>query len=265
MIGTYRGLRTVWHNGDDAGYRTIILQFPEQYFSVIILANGGDVDTNALADKVADIFLSGSFASQVRAARNDPPHVEVMVDPKMLDAVVGDYALSPGFIITFSRESGELFAQATGQRKYPVFWAADNAVFWKIVDAHFTFDAPDGDGHITGGVHHQNGKNMPAKKIIPRALTAEQIKDYLGDFYSAELRTIYTVTYSDGLLSVRYPRGEILLKPSGPDTFAGGFPIGALTFSRAPDGSCDGFAIDDGRVKKLRFAKVTITPVAQQP
>ncbi len=263
VIGTYRGLPIVWHTGADAGYRTIVLRFPEQHFSAIILANAADVDTRTLADKVADIFLSGSFASPARASQNDATRVAIKVDPKSLDAIVGDYALSPGLVITFSREGNELFAQATGQRKYPVFWSADNTVFWKVVDAHFTFDPPDGDGQITRGVLHQNGKDTPAKKIIRRALTAKQIKDYSGDFYSAELRTIYTVTYTDGHLSVRYPRGEIALGSSGPDTFAGAFPIRALAFFRAPDGNCIGFTIDDARVKWLRFEKVRITPVAQ--
>jgi CubicO group peptidase (beta-lactamase class C family) len=261
VIGTYRGLATVSHEGGAAGYRAIILRFPDEHFSVIILANVGDA-YSALAYRVADIYLSGSFSSPP-VARNDRVSAEIKVAPKTLDAVVGDYALAPDFIITFSREGDQLFAQATGQRRYPVFWSADNTVFWKVVDAHFTFDAPDGDGRVTGGVHHQNGRDKPAKKI--GALTAEQIKDYSGDFYSAELRTIYTVAAVDGVVSVRYPRREIALKPSGPDTFAGAYPIGALTFSRAPDGSCDGFTIDDGRVQKLRFAKVTVAPVGRQP
>ena len=39
MIGEYRGLKTVGHTGSDAGYRANILRFPEQRFTVIILAN----------------------------------------------------------------------------------------------------------------------------------------------------------------------------------------------------------------------------------
>jgi hypothetical protein len=43
-INTYRGLETVGHGGADAGYRTNILRFPEQRFTVIILANAADLN-----------------------------------------------------------------------------------------------------------------------------------------------------------------------------------------------------------------------------
>jgi len=266
-IRTYRGLPTVSHSGLVAGYRTIMLRFPEQHFSVIILANAGDVGTYALAQKVADIYLVSSFTSP-RDAQHGPARAEIKIDAKKLDAVVGDYVLWRGgsiVIATVSREGDQLFAQASRQPKYPVYWSADNTIFWKLVDAYFIFDAPDGDGRITGGVLHLNGEDTRAEKIVPRPLTDEEIKDYSGDFYSAELRTIYTVISEDGRLLVRYPRGVIDLKPAGRDTFAGGFPIGALVFSRATDGRCDGFTVNGGRVQKLRFAKVTIIPVVQQP
>ena len=42
-IGKYRGLRTVEHAGADAAYRTNILRFPDQHFSVVVLANAGDL------------------------------------------------------------------------------------------------------------------------------------------------------------------------------------------------------------------------------
>jgi hypothetical protein len=40
--GTYKGLKTVSHSGALAGYRAQLVRFPEQQFSVIILANRDD-------------------------------------------------------------------------------------------------------------------------------------------------------------------------------------------------------------------------------
>lgn len=55
--GTYRGLRTVNHAGSLAGYRAQLLRFPDQRFSVIILANRGDANPTRKTYQVADILL----------------------------------------------------------------------------------------------------------------------------------------------------------------------------------------------------------------
>lgn len=55
--GKYKGINTVYHSGELAGYRTYFLRFPEQEFSVIILANRSDADPASMSYQVADIFL----------------------------------------------------------------------------------------------------------------------------------------------------------------------------------------------------------------
>jgi hypothetical protein len=60
-LGEYRGLKTVSHSGGDAGYTSNILQFPEQHFSVIILANTGGLNLTAVSQNIADKYLDGKF------------------------------------------------------------------------------------------------------------------------------------------------------------------------------------------------------------
>src|ERR1700693_5167892 len=101
-IGKCRGLRTVEHSGGDAAYRTNILRFPEQRFSVVLLANAGDLRPATLSFKIADIYLKDRLQpTPDKPSLGDKP--EVTIDPKVLDAYVGDYELRPGFIISFSK------------------------------------------------------------------------------------------------------------------------------------------------------------------
>ncbi len=60
-IGTYNGLKTVSHGGSLAGYRSILLRFPEQQFSVVILANRSDANPSEKALQIADIFLQDDY------------------------------------------------------------------------------------------------------------------------------------------------------------------------------------------------------------
>lgn len=63
--GEYKGLRTVGHGGSFMGFRTVLLRFPEERFSVIILANLGTVNPGALARKVADVYLERSIGKSL--------------------------------------------------------------------------------------------------------------------------------------------------------------------------------------------------------
>lgn len=63
---------------------------------------------------------------------------------------------------------------------------------------------------------------------------------------------------------VRYPRGELDLQPVGTDAFTTGFPIGNLKFACANDGKCNELSIDDGRVKQLRFDRISLDPIGSK-
>jgi CubicO group peptidase (beta-lactamase class C family) len=70
-IGTYRGLKTVSHGGSLAGYRAQLLRFPEQQFSVIMLANRSDADPSEKAFRIADIFLQDDYLKDDESGENE--------------------------------------------------------------------------------------------------------------------------------------------------------------------------------------------------
>ncbi|MEE8130889.1 MAG: serine hydrolase domain-containing protein [Vicinamibacterales bacterium] len=63
ILGDYRGLRTVGHDGSMMGFRATYLQFPEQRFSVAIACNLGNISPGVLARQVADLYLADSFTA----------------------------------------------------------------------------------------------------------------------------------------------------------------------------------------------------------
>src|SRR5580693_2570315 len=76
FISTYRGLPIVEHGGALFGYRTELLRFPQQNFSVITLCNLGTSSPRRLANQVAEIYLEGQLAP------NRPASVAAQVDSK---------------------------------------------------------------------------------------------------------------------------------------------------------------------------------------
>ena len=57
FLDPYQGHKRMSHDGNTIGFRTTIQRFPSDQLTVIVLANRADVDPQALALKVADLYL----------------------------------------------------------------------------------------------------------------------------------------------------------------------------------------------------------------
>ncbi len=57
FIGSYRGLKEIWHSGHSRGFTTRITRFPEKKFTVLILTNRNDAQLADLPHQVVDLCL----------------------------------------------------------------------------------------------------------------------------------------------------------------------------------------------------------------
>ena len=73
MIGTYRGLKTVFHDGADAGFRSYVTWFEEPEVGIAVLTNLGSIQPRRLALEVADVVMADAFPDAKVAA---PPRDE---------------------------------------------------------------------------------------------------------------------------------------------------------------------------------------------
>jgi CubicO group peptidase (beta-lactamase class C family) len=91
----YRGLHTVRHGGAWAGYRSDLLRFPDQHFSVACLCNVGNANPYRRADEVADIYLGGLMKARdpkKESAGAGKKEISGMaLTTEQLQAYVGDY------------------------------------------------------------------------------------------------------------------------------------------------------------------------------
>ncbi|MFZ1730264.1 MAG: serine hydrolase [Bacteroidota bacterium] len=88
----------------------------------------------------------------------------IIISAAILDRYLGRYELKPGFDLTITREDTQLFAQATGQPKFELFPSSDNNFYLKVVNAQVTF-VTEGAEPATSLILHQNGRDMPAKRV----------------------------------------------------------------------------------------------------
>ena len=151
------GRSIIWHNGGTGGFHSFIAFERDSGRAVVVLANASQ-DIDDIGMHVMDPSTPLREPAPVSA------HTEIAVDPATLDRFVGEYQLAPAFSITITRENGALWAEATGQSKFPIFPEAPERFFYKVVDAQITFTV-DPAGKVTGLILHQNGNDVPGTRI----------------------------------------------------------------------------------------------------
>lgn len=91
-------------------------------------------------------------------------HKIVKIDPNIYEGYVGRYQLTPSISATVIHEGEHLFVQINGQPRYEMYPAGSNNFFLRVARAEITFKT-DNHGAASGLVLHQNGRDLPGKKI----------------------------------------------------------------------------------------------------
>ena len=139
-------------------------------------ASGVDASLTFVQDKdgkVTQLVLHQNGDHEARKTSGEVPkdRVAIKLEPKILDAYVGQYELTPEAIFTIRRDGENLRAQLTGQPSVPILPESETDFFYTVVDAQLTF-VKDAKGKVTELVLHQNG-DKTAKKVHPRSACLE--------------------------------------------------------------------------------------------
>ncbi|MCR4342263.1 MAG: serine hydrolase [Gemmatimonadaceae bacterium] len=149
---TQSGVRIFSHDGGTGGHRSFAAFDPVRRVAVIVLS--------ASAADVTDIgrHLLDNAYPLVRE------RVAITLPPESLDGLVGEYALTPEFHITITREGSQMYLQATGQPRFPLYAESENSFFLRVVEAQVTFTRGP-DGRATTLTLHQGGASTPAPRV----------------------------------------------------------------------------------------------------
>ena len=253
-VGRYRGARLVEHGGADAGYRTVASRFPEDGLAVVVLCNAASADPTALARGVSDIYLTGRLTPRDTQVALQG----VSVAPEALARRAGVYVQPTTLqIIELTFREGKLFVGRQGNLALTPL--AENR--FRIGGQPFEVVFADGperrfERRTLGGGPTLVFEGKPAVVAVPGAFTP-----YAGHYYSEEVQSTYRVTATDSLITLRTGTSDALdARPVFADTFlGGGYTIQFLRKGR----EIVGFEITNGRMRRVRFDRVTQQRVAR--
>lgn len=263
VIGKDKGLPTVGHGGADAGYRSDMIRYPDQHFSVAVLCNSAEVDPSGLASKVAGIVL----AKEIRGAEPATPAKEpaaksttsptVTLTAQQMLAFTGLYwnrkddafdriSVKEGQLIVDGDEP--LALRPFGESRFHI---ADKP-WGDEVEIHFVAasqDKPRGMEQSFGG-----GKPVIYEATEGATPSEAELADYTGAFVSDEIDPVYRIALDGNKLSlVRLKHEAEILRPAVRDVFTG--EIGTVRFVRDANGHVAGFVLNAHRILNFRFTK----------
>ncbi len=149
---------TVWHNGGTGGFSSFVGFDPAARVGVAILASGRTDFVDKLGDALLTVVHGGT-------ATLSPPPV-VKLSAAQLDALVGDFALSPAFHLVVTRAGDRLYLQATGQPRFRLYPDGPDSARIRVVDARLTFER-GADAGVAAAVLHQGGRDQRATRVAP--------------------------------------------------------------------------------------------------
>jgi CubicO group peptidase (beta-lactamase class C family) len=242
-ISTYRGLPIVEHNGALFGYRTVILRFPEQRFTVLCLCNVSTASTSSVSRKVADVYLEKNLRPEPSAAQSSGN--TGLPDP---GTFAGKY-LDPRThsIFSFAASAGNLVAWGANLRR-----VGPNQ-FKDLGDGTITFS---GEAATLRASLDVDGETVFAgSKIEQPHLNAAALAAVAGVYRSAELDATYNLSADKGSLVLRNSwNPPIKLNPVAQDEFEAG-DLGTLVFRRAANHRISGLSVFSGNARNVSFIK----------
>jgi CubicO group peptidase (beta-lactamase class C family) len=259
-IGKYRGLRTVDHNGADAGYRSDMIRFPDQHFSVACLCNLSTGNPASLAKKVAEVYL-GSQMQPAESAHADNA-TPINLSAAQVQARVGAYVnvKDPDDLVRWVAKEGKLQVGNVGDDDtYPVEVVGENQFRLMNRPDEFTFSTARTGAPFELTIRHADSKIETFTAVPPFAPSAGELAEYAGVYSSPEIDPLYELKVDRGpddkesLVLHRLKNGPDSLHPVARDFFTA--DVGKIRFTRDSQGVITGFLLTTGRVIDLRFER----------
>lgn len=252
--GLDESFRTISHTGGWASYRTVLMHYPEQQLSFIILGNAGDFDLDGTTKAVAHALLTyrvkpASTTTLATLVSKDAPNVKVSED--ILKKYTGSYQLGPGWAVTITLENGQLQTQANGEDKFPMDTKSDSTFWINAYGATMTF-VKDAKGEV----NLLKYKYIQAKRITPWQPDASRLDQYTGTYHSPELASEYIISINKGQLTIsnfRLGESTLGIDPTTENQFSAS--IGAIKFYTDSQNKIAGFKLSGGRIQNIRFEK----------
>jgi CubicO group peptidase (beta-lactamase class C family) len=258
-ISQYRGKQMISHGGSFVGFRAEMIRFPEQHFSVIVLANLGTINPSRLARRVAEIYL-GEVSDEMLEIQAEQPKPIKILKSRMEEKVGAYYDKKRDRIWKIILENNALFVDTSSYRFriLPIsqtrFRPVKGPVDWEIA-----FEKSSSGKPMLMKVLEEGEEPLIFEAVQMEELTLSDLEEYVGEYFSPELKVSYTIQLENKKLRLHHENpfknySDEPLEASLKDRFQVSYI--SLNFFRDEKNAVISFTMNAGRVQNIRFFKM---------
>jgi CubicO group peptidase (beta-lactamase class C family) len=257
-VSDYRGLKMISHGGAFVGFRAEMIRFPEQRFSVIILANLSAINPSKLARQVADVYLAGILSETPSSAEDNPEFISLPESQlKEKEGIYYNRLEDRAWKVYFQEETLYVDTFSFRFRLRPIgqmLFHSENSPYDMLVE----FVKPSGGKPPMMRVKREGAETQIFEAVHPERADLSQLKEYEGQYFSPELQVSYEIFLKKGQLFLRhqnpfkdYPRLPFI------HIFKDKFRASSLgiDFFRNGKNQVVSLTMNAGRVRNIRFFK----------
>jgi hypothetical protein len=239
-------------------------RYPDQRFSIICLANVGNLNADKLARQVADIYLADQFKqdeARDRLPATVPPQF-IKLSEQELARHTGSYRdpLTNEFWQVSSAEGNLVAATTKGNFKFAPL-SKDHFRSTNLNPIRELVFKTSTNKPTLMRVNTDGRKPTEFEAVTPALPTGAQLAEYVGDYYNDELQVTYKVVLEKGNLYLRKGYGRVgnnfrskdALLPTIKDQFNGGSI--SIHFIRDRQNRIAEYTLSVGRVKDLHYVR----------
>lgn len=261
-IGKYKGLKMISHGGGDAGYRTMLARFPDEKFSVNVLSNYAMFNVRDMAFRIADIYLKDKEIAE--PPKKTAPEKKIDADTRKIEIAAdtlksycGKYLVQGTLMVMVSMENEKLFVEGSGLSKTLLNAVSTDEFDLNSIPVKIKF-IKDDSGKISKMMVKEGEETTQAIRVPDFDNEKIDFGQYIGEYYSPELSTMYSFVIEKNQLIARHFRtGDVKLTLVQPDTFSGDqWYFSKIEFTRDSNKNITGFRATGGRVRNLAFKKL---------
>ena len=202
----------IGHPGADAGFRSSVFVFPEENLGVAVLANTNNIDHWQIPKTIANLFLPipkhPNSESKFEASKVEN------------EALLGSYTSANGEVIVIDKRFGKLcYSIAPDYEILELIYVSPTTYRIKEQQRDVKFELKKNGGIArtceisSSGVH-------PIRAHRRQKMSSEEMKSLIGDYYSVELDSHYSVFVRNGELCLKHLRnGMVTLREKYVDRF----------------------------------------------
>ena len=251
--GSFHGKRLVSHGGSIGGFRANVIAFPEEELSIVILTNFSSANPGQKTRKVAGILLG---TEEIETTTNSSAEA-IQLPKKALAKYEGDYwndrekysrkIYLKNDTLRYSRsESNENALVPVGKSEFAMLGVPN--------DLKIRFE--EMENVMTMSVAAENESPSSFYRYEATEPTPDELKSYVGTFYSPELQTSYKIAMEGEELAAHHPRhGKLPMERVKKDVLEGEWPLDVVEYQRDDSGNIAGIRVSNGRVRNLWLEK----------